>query len=46
MNLKPEIQNSVEAHLLNQENVSLDVVNLAATLERNTTLATGYDPTN
>ena len=47
MNLKPEIKTSVEAHILSQENVSLDViVNLAATFERNTTLTVGYDPTN
>ena len=47
INLKPEIKNHVEAYILSQENVSLDVVvTLAATLGRNTTLATGYDPTN
>ena len=47
MNLKPEIKNSVEAHILTQPNAPLDmVVNLAATLERNTMSTTSFDPTN
>ena len=47
MNLKPEVKNSVEAHILTQPNAPLDmVVNLAATLERNIMCPASFDPTN
>ena len=47
MNLKPDIKNSVEAHILSHENATLDiVVNLASTLERNTATLSSFDPTN
>ena len=46
MNIRADIKNNVEAHILKEEEPSLDsVVNLAATLERNN-LVFGEDPTS